>query len=109
MDLSPRVRAVCDLDVAGVREECGRHEYDGKPQDLSPVGVRAGLARLAQTSADGERLADAHDEAQLTAAQEQKRVVYQPVRMVQEFRKFDFLSPWEGAKYVLPGDEKAGG
>jgi NADH-quinone oxidoreductase subunit C len=41
--------------------------------------------------------------------EEQKRVVYQPVRMVQEFRKFDFLSPWEGAKYVLPGDEKAGG
>jgi uncharacterized protein DUF885 len=76
MDLSPRVRAVCDLDVAGVREECGRHEYDGKPQDLSPVGVRAGLARLAQTSADGERLADAHDEAQLAAAQEQKRVIY---------------------------------
>jgi NADH-quinone oxidoreductase subunit C len=41
--------------------------------------------------------------------EEQKRVVYQPVRMVQEFRRFDFLSPWEGAKYVLPGDEKAGG
>lgn len=41
--------------------------------------------------------------------EEQKRIVYQPVRMVQEFRKFDFLSPWEGAKYVLPGDEKAGG
>lgn len=41
--------------------------------------------------------------------EEQKRIVYQPVKMVQEFRKFDFLSPWEGAKYVLPGDEKAGG
>jgi NADH-quinone oxidoreductase subunit C len=41
--------------------------------------------------------------------EEQKRVVYRPVHMVQEFRKFDFLSPWEGAKYVLPGDEKAGG
>jgi NADH-quinone oxidoreductase subunit C len=41
--------------------------------------------------------------------EQQKRIVYQPVRMVQEFRKFDFLSPWEGAKYVLPGDEKAGG
>jgi NADH-quinone oxidoreductase subunit C len=41
--------------------------------------------------------------------EEQKRVVYRPVRMVQEFRKFDFLSPWEGAKYILPGDEKAGG
>jgi NADH-quinone oxidoreductase subunit C len=38
---------------------------------------------------------------------EQKRVVYEPVTLTQEFRKFDFLSPWEGAKYVLPGDEKA--
>ena len=38
---------------------------------------------------------------------EQKRVVYQPVQLTQEFRTFDFLSPWEGAKYVLPGDEKA--
>lgn len=40
---------------------------------------------------------------------EQKRVVYEPVNLVQEYREFDFLSPWEGAKYVLPGDEKAGG
>src|SRR6266446_5357434 len=40
---------------------------------------------------------------------EQKRVVYEPVRLSQEFRNFDFLSPWEGADYpVLPGDEKAG-
>ncbi len=36
----------------------------------------------------------------------QKRVVYEPVKLVQDFRKFDFMSPWEGAKYVLPGDEK---
>ena len=40
--------------------------------------------------------------------EEEKRVVYQPVQLVQEFRTFDFLSPWEGVKYVLPGDEKAG-
>lgn len=40
---------------------------------------------------------------------EQKRVVYEPVNLVQEYREFDFLSPWEGAKYVLPGDEKAEG
>ena len=39
----------------------------------------------------------------------QKRVVYEPVRLNQEFRNFDFLSPWEGADYRLPGDEKAGG
>ena len=44
--------------------------------------------------------------------EEQKRVVYEPVKLTQEFRQFDFLSPWEGAEYpatVLPGDEKAGG
>ena len=39
----------------------------------------------------------------------EKRVVYEPVRLNQEFRNFDFLSPWEGADYQLPGDEKAGG
>jgi NADH-quinone oxidoreductase subunit C len=39
--------------------------------------------------------------------EEIKRVVYQPVELVQEFREFDFMSPWEGAQYVLPGDEKA--
>ncbi len=36
-----------------------------------------------------------------------KRVVYEPVKLVQEYRQFDFMSPWEGAEYVLPGDEKA--
>jgi len=36
-----------------------------------------------------------------------KRCVYQPVQLVQEFREFDFLSPWEGAPHILPGDEKA--
>jgi NADH-quinone oxidoreductase subunit C len=38
---------------------------------------------------------------------EAKRVVYEPVKLVQEFRQFDYLSPWEGTNYVLPGDEKA--
>ncbi len=38
---------------------------------------------------------------------EVKRVVYDPVRLAQEFRNFDFLSPWEGPEYLLPGDEKA--
>jgi NADH-quinone oxidoreductase subunit C len=38
---------------------------------------------------------------------ELKRVVYEPVRLTQEFRNFDFLSPWEGTSYGLPGDEKA--
>jgi NADH-quinone oxidoreductase subunit C len=40
---------------------------------------------------------------------EQKRVVYEPVSLVQEYRNFDYLSPWEGAEYALPGDEKANG
>ena len=38
---------------------------------------------------------------------ELKRVVYQPVQLVQEFRDFDFMSPWEGAPHILPGDEKS--
>jgi NADH-quinone oxidoreductase subunit C len=38
---------------------------------------------------------------------ELKRVVYRPVKLVQEFRDFDFMSPWEGAPHILPGDEKA--
>ncbi|RUS59223.1 NADH-quinone oxidoreductase subunit C [Pseudorhodobacter sp. E13] len=37
----------------------------------------------------------------------QKRVIYEPVKLVQEYRQFDFMSPWEGAQYVLPGDDKA--
>jgi NADH-quinone oxidoreductase subunit C len=40
--------------------------------------------------------------------EEQKRVVYEPVRLTQEYRLFDFMSPWEGAEYILPGDEKKG-
>lgn len=39
--------------------------------------------------------------------EERKRVVYEPVKLAQEFRQFDYLSPWEGTEYVLPGDEKA--
>ncbi len=39
--------------------------------------------------------------------EEQKRVVYEPVKLVQEYRQFDFMSPWEGAEYILPGDEKS--
>ena len=39
----------------------------------------------------------------------QKRVVYEPVSLVQDYRQFDFMSPWEGAEYILPGDEKQEG
>ncbi len=40
--------------------------------------------------------------------EEAKRVVYEPVKLTQEYRQFDFMSPWEGADYILPGDEKKG-
>jgi NADH-quinone oxidoreductase subunit C len=40
-------------------------------------------------------------------SEEHKRVIYEPVKLAQDFRAFDFTSPWEGAEYVLPGDEKA--
>jgi NADH-quinone oxidoreductase subunit C len=45
---------------------------------------------------------------ELRYSEEDKRVVYEPVRLAQDFRQFDFVSPWEGTDYVLPGDEKAG-
>ena len=44
---------------------------------------------------------------ELRWSDEEKRVVYEPVQLAQDFRTFDFLSPWEGAEYALPGDEKA--
>jgi len=46
---------------------------------------------------------------ELHYSEEEKRVVYEPVRLAQDLRQFDFTSPWEGAHYVLPGDEKAEG
>jgi NADH-quinone oxidoreductase subunit C len=44
---------------------------------------------------------------ELRYSEEDKRVVYEPVQLAQDLRSFDFMSPWEGAGYVLPGDEKA--
>ncbi len=44
---------------------------------------------------------------ELRYSEEEKRVVYEPVELAQDMRTFDFLSPWEGSDYVLPGDEKA--
>lgn len=46
---------------------------------------------------------------ELRYSEEEQRVVYEPVKLAQDFRSFDFMSPWEGADYVLPGDEKAEG
>ena len=45
---------------------------------------------------------------ELRYSEEDKRVVYEPVRLAQDLRQFDFVSPWDGTDYVLPGDEKAG-
>jgi len=70
------VRAVCDLNVAEAREYGGRHEYDGVPQDLSPDGVAAGLARLAAARESRPALSDPHDEAHLGAFEDLQRVVY---------------------------------
>ena len=75
-ELSPRVRALCDLNVAEAREASGRHEYDGIMQDLSPAGVREGLAALAAAREASTPLADAHDEAHLAAFEELAQVVY---------------------------------
>jgi NADH-quinone oxidoreductase subunit C len=46
---------------------------------------------------------------ELRYSEEEKRVKYEPVQLAQDFRSFDFMSPWEGADYILPGDEKGAG
>ncbi len=46
---------------------------------------------------------------ELRYSEEDKRVVYEPVKLAQDFRTFDYMSPWEGSDYILPGDEKAAG
>ena len=75
-DLSARLRAVCDLELAEAREYSGRHEYDGIVQDLSPDGVRGGLAALAEAAGSGAVLEDAHDEAHLAACEDRARVAF---------------------------------
>ena len=60
--MNQRLRAICDLSMGAVREYVGRHEYDGRVEDLSPEGVRAGLARLG-----GPAEPDPHDDAHLAA------------------------------------------
>ncbi|MFI6506655.1 DUF885 family protein [Streptosporangium sp. NPDC050855] len=71
-ELDGRLRAVCDLTVSGVREMAGRHEYDGMIQDLSPEGVRAGLAALGR----GPLPADPYDAAHLQIFEEAMRVQF---------------------------------
>lgn len=62
-DLGGRLRALCDLRVAEVREYAGRHEYDGVVQDLSPSGVRAGIDRLTHVWMETPDFEDAFDES----------------------------------------------
>lgn len=69
-ELDPRVRAVTDLTMADAREMGGRHEYDGRIQDLSPEGVRSGLARLGE----GAPPADPYDADHLGVFEEGLRV-----------------------------------
>jgi uncharacterized protein DUF885 len=71
-ELDSRLRAVCDLSVADVREMAGRHEYDGMIQDLSPEGVRAGLAALGE----GPLPDDSYDAAHLQIFEETVRVQF---------------------------------
>ncbi len=73
-NLNARLRAVCDLNIAEMREYSGRHEYDGRIGDLSVAGVREGLSRLAAAKASGPPLGDPHDEAQLATFEEHARV-----------------------------------
>jgi len=70
--LDPRLRAICDLSVPAVRQDAGRHEYDGLVQDLSPTGIEAGLRALEAVTADAYR--DPYDEALSTAATRALRV-----------------------------------
>src|SRR6185312_1983186 len=74
--MEPRLRAVCDLGVAEAREGAGRHEYDGRLQDLSPGGVRRGLAALG-----GDPLPDPYDEALVAAQEAGLRAFYGELRL----------------------------
>ena len=74
--MEPRLRALCDLSVADVREGSGRHEYDGVVQDLSPSGVARSLAALG-----GPPVGDAYDERLLTAFESAARVAYGQVQV----------------------------
>lgn len=77
-DINPRLRAVFDMSVPDVREYSGRHEYDGKIQDLSPDGVRGGLDRLAAAEAETATgsVPDEHDDAHLRVFADFLKVSY---------------------------------
>ncbi len=80
-DLSQALRAYCDLHVPEVREYSGRHEYDGRVQDLSPAGVLSSLAALAAGTAADQPLDDPHDEAQLATFIRRTKVEYSELEL----------------------------
>jgi Bacterial protein of unknown function (DUF885) len=79
-ELNPRLRAVCDLSIAEVREQAGRHEYDGQIQDLSPNGVQQGLSRLVGAAA-GAGESDPHEEAHIAAFERYLRVSFADLKL----------------------------
>ena len=80
-ELEARVRAICDLNVAEAREYGGRHEYDGVVQDLSPAGVRAGLAAMRAAGQAAPAEPDPYDEAHLAAFEANAGVVYEQLEL----------------------------
>ncbi|MEU2790268.1 DUF885 family protein [Streptomyces sp. NPDC007100] len=85
--MDARLRAVCDLMIEQVREQAGLHEYDGRVQDLSPGGIRSGLAKLgapvpgAREPAPRPASADPHDAAHLRVFETALRTVYGDLEM----------------------------
>jgi hypothetical protein len=81
--INPRLRAVLDLSVPEAREYGGRHEYDGKVQDLSPAGVRAGLDALRAARGDGSANGepDSYDEAHLATFERLAEVTFGDLEM----------------------------
>ena len=77
-----------------VMKLCSRTDFTARAVGHAPEGLAVDDGRLGVVLTEVR-----YDEVQ-------KRVVYEPVRLVQEYRQFDFLSPWEGGAYALPGDEK---
>lgn len=104
-DLVPRLRAVCDLLMASVREYAGRHEYDGMVPDLSAAGVRAALARVGA----GDPLDDPHDDAHLRAFEGHLRVAFGELE-VHRRNPLEHLSALDLACYdkeYAPAQERA--
>ncbi|MDF5751432.1 DUF885 family protein [Spongiactinospora sp. TRM90649] len=100
-----RLRAVCDLDMADVRESAGRHEYDGTTQDLSPEGVRAGLAALGA----GPLPDDPYDAAHLQVFEEAARARFGRLQLHRR-NLMDHLNNLDLACYdreYAPAEERA--